>query len=307
MNGASFGSYLLAVLAMCSWALSFVWIKIVYRYYEPLTTITLRLLIASLLLVAIALVGRIVLRVRREDVRWFFLLAFAEPFCYFLGESFGMKYVSSTVGAIVISTIPLFVILPGVLFFRERVSTTNLAGFIMSFSGIVAMVWTRGYRFGESPEAPLHGIALLFFAVLSAVGYSMIIKRLADRYHPVTIVAWQRVLGFFYFLPVFFFFDFGKFQSVTPNGELIGALLALSFFASVLAFLCYIPVIRAIGITKANVFANLIPVLTAIFSFFILGETFTTQKIAGIALVIGGLYLSNMKGDMFSTCRNGNG
>ncbi len=300
MNGVSFVTYFLAVLAMCSWALSFVWIKIVYRYYEPLTTITLRLFIATLLLVVVAAVGRIALRVRREDVRWFFLLAFTEPFCYFLGESFGMKYVSSTIGALIISTIPLFVILPGVLFFRERVSTTNLAGFLMSFSGIVAMMWTRGYRFGQSPEAPLRGVALMFFAVLSAVFYSMIIKRLADRYHPVTIVTWQSVLGFFYFLPLFLVFDLDRFRAVSPNEELVGALLALSFFASVLAFLCYIPVIRAIGITKANVFANLIPVLTAVFSFFILDEAFTSRKIAGIALVIGGLYLSNMKGDLFS-------
>jgi drug/metabolite transporter (DMT)-like permease len=43
---------------------------------------------------------------------------------------------------------------------------------------------------------------------------------------------------------------------------------------------------------KANVFTNLIPVFTGLFSFFILGETFTPLKIIGILLVMSGVVLS---------------
>jgi len=279
---------------MCFWAMSFVWVKIVYKYYEPLTTITLRLLIASLLLWTIVPLLRIPLKIRREDIGWFLLLAFSEPFCYFLGEAFGMKYVSSTVGAIIISTIPLFVLIPGMLFFKERLSLMNIVGVIVSFGGIVTMMYTSGYGFGGSPDAPLHGVLLMFFAVLSAVGYSMLIKRLADRYHAATLVAWQSFLGALYFLPLFYLFDYAKFRAVTPNAELIGAVLTLTVFASVLAFLLYIPVIQRIGIAKANVFANLIPVMTAVFSYFILAEAFTLRKVVGMALVIGGLFLSEI-------------
>jgi drug/metabolite transporter (DMT)-like permease len=274
--------------------MSFVWVKIVYKYYEPLTTITLRLLIASILLWTIAPLLRISLRIRREDIGWFLLLAFTEPFCYFLGEAFGMKYVSSTVGSIIVSTIPLFVLIPGILFFKERLSLTNIGGIFLSFCGIVTMMYTRGYGFGESPDAPLNGILLMFFAVFSAVGYSMLIKRLADRYGTVTLVAWQSFLGALYFLPLFYLFDYEKFRAVTPTAELIGALLTLAVFASVLAFLLYIPVIQRIGIAKANVFANLIPVMTAVFSYFVLAESFTVQKLVGMALVIGGLFLSEI-------------
>lgn len=294
MKRTSAHIYLFAVLSMSFWAMSFVWVKIVYKYYEPLTTITLRLLIASLLLWVIVPFLRISLKIRREDIGWFFLLAFTEPFCYFLGEAFGMKYVSSTVGAIIISTIPLFVLIPGILFFKERLSLMNIVGVIVSFGGIVTMMYTRGYGFGGSPDAPLHGVLLMFFAVFSAVGYSMLIKRLSDRYHAVTLVAWQSFLGAIYFLPLFYLFDYENFRTVTPNAELIGALLTLTVFASVLAFLLYIPVIQRIGIAKANVFANLIPVMTAVFSYFVLAEAFTLRKVIGMALVIGGLFLSEV-------------
>jgi drug/metabolite transporter (DMT)-like permease len=50
------------------------------------------------------------------------------------------------------------------------------------------------------------------------------------------------------------------------------------------------------GITKANVYSNCIPVFTAIFSFIILGEKLTIQNIIGMAIVIAGLIMSQMNG-----------
>ena len=70
------------------------------------------------------------------------------------------------------------------------------------------------------------------------------------------------------------------------------ALLQLSVFASTLAYVFYIIAIKGIGVIKANVFANLIPVFTGFFSFIILGETFTALKIAGMLLVLFGVVVS---------------
>jgi drug/metabolite transporter (DMT)-like permease len=51
-----------------------------------------------------------------------------------------------------------------------------------------------------------------------------------------------------------------------------------------------------LGISKANIFSNLIPVFTAIFSFFILAEHFTVQKLVGMLLVVFGVYISEING-----------
>jgi drug/metabolite transporter (DMT)-like permease len=50
------------------------------------------------------------------------------------------------------------------------------------------------------------------------------------------------------------------------------------------------------GITKANVFSNSIPVFTALFSFMLFGEKLTIQNITGMAVVIAGLFMSQMNG-----------
>lgn len=47
-----------------------------------------------------------------------------------------------------------------------------------------------------------------------------------------------------------------------------------------------------LGINRANMFVNVIPVFTALFAWLILGDTLTLQKSIGIALVIGGLFLA---------------
>ena len=71
-------------------------------------------------------------------------------------------------------------------------------------------------------------------------------------------------------------------------------MVQLAIFASSLAFICYIHVVGKLGVSRANIFTNLIPIFTAIFSFFLLDEKFNVAKIIGIAIVIGGVFLSQI-------------
>jgi drug/metabolite transporter (DMT)-like permease len=50
------------------------------------------------------------------------------------------------------------------------------------------------------------------------------------------------------------------------------------------------------GISKANVFSNCIPIFTALFSFLLMGERLTLQNVIGMVIVIAGLFLSEMSG-----------
>jgi drug/metabolite transporter (DMT)-like permease len=50
-----------------------------------------------------------------------------------------------------------------------------------------------------------------------------------------------------------------------------------------------------LGASKANVYSNLIPVFTAIFSYLIIHESLTANKIIGILVVVIGLVLSQLK------------
>jgi drug/metabolite transporter (DMT)-like permease len=285
------GTYFFAVFAMLFWGMSFIWSKVVFEYYSPLTTVFLRLILSSAFLLSYILILRKAQKIKKQDYGLFLLSALFNPFLYFLGESYGLQLVSPTISAVIIATIPLFAPLLGFFAYREKLSKLNIIGIVISFAGVMVMLLEKDFSFGASPR----GIIYLFGAVVAALLYNLVLKKLTKTYTPLCIVAYQNTIGIFYFLPFFLIFDWNNFLLVKPNTELIGSLVMLAIFASSLAFIFYAQVVKDIGISKANVYSNLIPVFTAAFSFLILNEYFDINKIVGMLIVVGGIMLSQIK------------
>jgi drug/metabolite transporter (DMT)-like permease len=278
----------LALLAVSFWGLSYIWMKVVFEYYEPLTTMFLRLCLSTIFLFILLQFTGKKEKIQRKDYPAFIVLSFFSPFLYFLGESFGLKHVSPTIAAVIIATIPVFTPLLGYLAFRERLTVLNIIGFFVSFTGVIIMVLDFEFRFSASPL----GVFLLFSAVISALINIIFLKKLAFKYSSLTIIKVQNLLGAIFFLPLFLIFDYSHFITVKPTGELIWALLKLAIFASTLAFMFYTIAVRNIGIAKTSIFSNLIPVCTAIFSYWLLRENIDLSKILGIVIVISGVLLT---------------
>lgn len=290
MKVSIFVVYVLVILSMLFWGLSFVWFKIVNPFYNPITIIFLRLLISSSMLYILIRIFRYHYKLKRKDIKYFLLLAFCQPFCYFLGESFGLTMVSSTVSAVIIATIPLFTPIVAYYFIREKLNFFHFIGMMVSFSGIIVMLINSDFSFNASPT----GIALLFCAVASSVAFSAVIRKISSDYSPLTVTFYQNLFGSVYFLPLFFIFDYQNFIHTIPSWNAIAALLQLAIFASSLAYLFYVIGLNRIGLNKSSLYANLIPVFTAFFSFLILGEQFTFAKILGIVVVISGVTISQL-------------
>lgn len=270
---------------------TFVFTKVVYKYYQPLTTIFIRLLISTSLLFLIMLVSKKFEKIKVQDFKYFLLLALLEPFLYFLGESFALQIVSSTTSSVIISTIPVFTPLAAFFMLREKISLMNIFGIFVSFSGVLVLIFNKDF----SLIAPLYGILLLFVAVFSAVFASVYIKKLSHHYSSFTIIAYINLIGAVMFLPLFLIFDFRGFIKTPINFELLSSILYLAIFASSIAFILYTKAVRHLGVNKTNVFSNTIPIFTAIFSYIIIHESITFNKIIGMLIVIIGVFLSQMK------------
>ena len=290
MNNKTYLAYFKAVLAMAFWAMTFVWIKIAFQWYSPVQIVFLRLILASVLLFLYSLLTKHQERPSRKDLPQFLLVSFFEPFLYFMGEANGMQYVSPTLGSLIISTIPLVTVLGARLFLKEKLTLWLMAGLIISFVGVAVLA-------AESTEiwATAKGIALMLLAVVGGMFYGIAVRSLTLKYRTVTIVSWQSVFGLMYFLPVFLFFESGDFFTMQHSGTGLMIISAMSLFGSVGAFLLFTGVIRELGVIRSNLTTNLIPVLTAITAFIILGDKPTVRAFSGILLVIFGLVISQLK------------
>jgi drug/metabolite transporter (DMT)-like permease len=277
---------------MIFWSFSFIWFKVANRTFHPITIVFIRLLFSVILLTFFLVLTKNYMKIKKADRKLFLMLALFEPFFYFLGESFGLTYVSATVCSVLISTIPVFATLGAWLIFKEKLKVINYAGIILSFIGVLVFILNRdgGISFN------IKGLGLLTLAVLSAVGYNLTLSRLVGTYTPVYIVNVQNLIGAVLFLPLFMIFDFKHFISTPFTFEMFKPIIELSIFASCGAFILFAWSVRIMGITKANVFSNCIPVFTALFSFILMGDKLTLQNVAGMTIVIAGLFMSQING-----------
>jgi len=284
-------TYSAVILSMVFWSLSFIWYKVVYLYYNPITVVLFRLIISSALLAFFSLIFKKLQKIRGSELKVILLLAFLEPFMYFIGESFGIRLVSSTVAAVIISTIPLFSPLAARYFLNEQLTRMNYAGILISIIGVILVIFDDRLAFSAS----LPGVILMALAVLAAVFYSVVNLRLSTKYNVVTIITYQNAIGVIFFFPLFLVFESESVKYAEFSVRSLIPLFELAIFASTLAFLFFTYSLKYLGISKANVFVNLIPVFTAIFAYFLIDEKFTLLKLSGILVVILGLFVSQVK------------
>ena len=284
----AFGS---ALGAAFFWSFSFIWFKIAYQGYNPITVVIFRLAFAGILMTVIAISLKKLEKIAREDFWLFVIMSFFEPFLYFIGESYGLKYISSTVAAVIVATIPLITPVVVWIFYREKLKWMNALGLLFSFMGVGLVVLNGSFRFEASPL----GVGLEFMAVLSAISYSIVLRNLVGRYNTFTIIAYQNIIGVIFFLPFWLIFEFHDFLAKPFHPEAFRAIIFLAVFASTLAFVFFTQSIRQLGVTRSNTFINLIPVFVAILSFFILNDKLGFQQIVGIIIVVIGLFLAQIK------------
>jgi len=290
MKNKSWIPYGAALLSMVFWSFSFVWVKVVYEAYGPLTTVLFRLLISAGLLLLFTFATRKLQKMHPGDLKFFILLAFFEPFLYFMGESYGLKYVSSTVASVIVATIPLFSPIAAWYFYKEKLSRTNLFGLIITFLGVSLVVLDTSFNFTASPL----GISLEFLAVMGAIGYASILKGISHRYNTFTIITYQNLIGAVFFLPFWLIFEMNDFTQVAFNAKAFWAIIKLAIFASTFAFILFTYSVRNMGINKSNTFINVIPICVAVFAYIILGDKLNFHQMVGIGVVISGLFLAQI-------------
>ena len=145
-------------IAMLCWSFSFIWTRQAIESFNPVTLVMFRLVIATALLFAVSWLSGRLQKIRKQDMKWFFLLAFFEPFLYYMGETYGLTMVESTLASVIIATIPLFAPILAFFLLREKISIASIIGILVSLSGVFIVIYNPKGGFTANPV----GIMLLF-------------------------------------------------------------------------------------------------------------------------------------------------
>ena len=281
--------YIYVIGAVLLWGASFVWTKELLVKDFPVFTIVLsRMIIASCVLFLLFKPTGQIEKVKRKDFYLFFLLSLFEPFLYFIGENFGLLFVSPSIASAIIALVPIVTAVSLSTLSKEKLRAELFIGAAISVLGIMLMSFTS-----SSNDISIKGLLLMLSAVVSAAMYGTVLQQILKKgYGAVTITLWQNVIAAVLYLPCFLIFDTSKVTYLDWNISSVVSLLMLGVLCSAAAFALYSAAAKFITVAKTSVFSNAIPVVTLCLSALMGTEEFSVQKIVGILVVVGGVIIS---------------
>lgn len=279
-------------IAIVCWGLSFVITKIALESFTPLCLIFLRFSLASIFFVCL-LQRTGWPKLTRTNLKWLFSLSLMQPVLYFCFETYGLQHTSATKTSLIIATIPIVVLILSSLFLKEKLRLLNIAGILLSLAGVSILVLS-----GAAPESSSSNISSVFGdllisgAVLSASIYTILTRKLGTMFSSTQITGMQIIMGAIILFPAFLI-DARSMQWDQISTQGISALLVLTVFATIGAFLCFNYALTRIPAARAAVFLNGIPLVTILGAWFLLGETLTSSQMFGGVIVLFAVVLAN--------------
>lgn len=270
------------------WGLSFLSIKVSLGVLPPMTLGLARFVIAIGLLFLIALAMKEKLGVAWRDQPLLAAGGLVGVTFYFLCENNGVKLLTASESSLVIGVIPVATMLAERIILRTKLGMRAYVGAILSFVG-VGLIAARSPGASSSPL----GFVYMAGAALSWVAYSFLTRPLAPRYGRLCVTFWQSFWGLLGFIP----FAIAEHPSLSGLGTgLILNVLYLGVFCSALGYWFYVTSLDILGPGPSSTYINLIPVVSVIAAFFILGERLSGLQLAGGAAAVVGVYLATMPG-----------
>jgi drug/metabolite transporter (DMT)-like permease len=198
---------------------------------------------------------------------------------------FGEIHISSSLAAILIAAVPLFVALLALRFDRSESPTpVRFLGMLIGLGGVVALV---GIDLGGRRDELLGALAVLVAAFCYAIG-PMIVKRRLSHVDPLGPVAASLGLATLLITP----FALADAPSAVPDGDALASLVVLGLVCSALAFLFFFRLIAEVGPSRATIITYVNPVVALALGVAILDESITAGVIVGLLLILAGSWLS---------------
>jgi drug/metabolite transporter (DMT)-like permease len=264
------------------WGSSFIAIKDGLNSLPPVLFAAFRYDIAGLVMVAYAAVsaGRWLPR-GREELRLVAMGGTLMVGLHFALLFTGQQYVSSAIGAIMLSLVP--VVTPPLAYLLlgdETMTRRGVVGVLLGLAGVVVIADPSG----SSLDGSIVGVTLLFLSALSFALGSVLTRRYDVALGIVPTQAWMMVVG----AGVMHAISGAVGESaaaVTWSPQLVVSLLYLAVAAGAGGFLLYFDLLERVGPSEASLVNYVTPAVAAVSGWLALGETITASTVGGFGVI----------------------
>jgi drug/metabolite transporter (DMT)-like permease len=204
----------------------------------------------------------------------------------------GLSYTSPIMGAVIMVTTPMIVLVLSAILIKERMKTKKILGLILGLTGTLFLI-LYGKSMNNAPKAGL-GNLLIFINAVSYGFYLIIVKKLMDKYNAFSFVKWIYLFGLLMVLP----FGYTEFQAVNWSNLPVTIFYKISFvviFSTFLTYLLNLLSMKELKPTTVAVFIYLQPLFATIFAIGLGKDELNVIKIGSALLIFSGVYLVTQK------------
>ncbi|WP_310557204.1 DMT family transporter [Flavobacterium sp.] len=261
------------------------------KYIEPFGFILLRVGATTLLFWLVSLFIKTE-KIDKADFPRIFAAAFFGVTFNMLTFFKGLSYTSPIMGAVLMVTTPMIVLILSAILIKERMENRKILGIVLGLSGTLVLI-LYGKSMTNAPNATL-GNFLVFINAVSYGFYLIIVKKLMDKYKAISFVKWIYLFGFLMVLP----FGWNEFQVVHWQEIPTAIFWKIGFvviFSTFLTYLLNLLSMKELKPTTVAVFIYLQPLFATIFAIGLGKDELSWIKIGSAILIFIGVYMVTNK------------
>jgi len=273
------------------WGISFIATKYTLGEIKPLVIILFRQIIGVIVLVLFALRTKKSFIITLKDLRWLAIFSFIATIHLWI-QITGLEYTSASNTGWIIGTTPIFMLILSQIFFKEKITSLQLVGIILSFFGLFLLV-SKG-DFTSINLISNKGDLLVLISAFTWAIYSLVGKKITLNFSPLMTIIYLFLIMTIYIAPF------------TINRENINAVIHLSYsvwlaiiflgiFCSAVAYVLWAQAMNEMPASKVGVFLYVQPFITFFAAWILLNEHITFLTMLSGIIIVGGVVLVNRK------------
>lgn len=282
--------WILLVVLSLIWGSSFILIKKSLDHFTPFQVGALRVLIAGIILMPIAISKYKLFP--KKHIKWLVLAAFTGSFIPMFLFPIAEKEITSSIAGIINSMMPIFVIIVGALVWKLETTKQQMIGVFISFTGVCLLAFGGG----EGTAFKIIPVLLLLLATLCYAVSTTTVKSKLMEVSSTVLSAF--VFSFVLFVPSLLalsltgFFSTFSFSQDNMTGLMFVSLL--SVFGTGLAMMMNYRLLKVSTPLFASTVTLLMPIVAIAWGI-LDGERLTVLQFIGATIIIAGLIFLRSK------------
>jgi len=283
--------YLALIITSFFWGTTWVASKIAVQEISSIQLASIRQSIAGLCFVSYFLFYKKIPLPTLKQWRWLMVMSILMfVFANWL-STWGLKYISTGLGALIGSLYPLSVVLIEWIFFKsKKITILTFIGLFLGIAGVIFVFYSS--MFAQINYALIFGLSLSVFAMLSWSLGTVFLVRNKTNINPYYATGWQMLLSSCILFIISFFTNQVK-PIALISFNVWAAILYLVIFGSVISFVAFIYSTKKLPPAISSLYAYINPIVAIIVAAILLGEKISVSLIWGAIVTLIGIFLVN--------------